>query len=127
VWGFATAAGGLAGIFDGPVQVNGNFSVTGAKSAVVPFPDGSNRRLYSLESPESWFEDFGSGHFVNGEAEVLLDAGFASVVNTDTYHVFITEYDDNNALYVTKRKHRFSGMRQIVQQGERHVQLQDRG
>jgi len=81
-----------------------NFSVLGgAKSAVVAFPDGSHRRLYCMESPECWFEDFGVGRLVNGQAKVKLDRDFSSVVNSDTYHVFITEYEDNNALYVTKR------------------------
>jgi hypothetical protein len=56
-----------------------------------------------VESPESWFEDFGFGELSNGEAEVRLDPGFRSVVNSDAYHVFITEYGDNNALYVAER------------------------
>jgi hypothetical protein len=94
---------GFAGLFEGRVLVTGDLDVFGAKSAVVPFPDGSHRRLYSMESPESWFEDFGIGHLVNGQAEVHLAADFASVVNSDSYHVFMTEYEDNNALYVTKR------------------------
>lgn len=95
---------GLAGLFFGAVTVHGNFNVLGgAKSAVVAFPDGSRRRLYCMESPECWFEDFGVGQLVNGQAEVQLDPDFSSVVNGDAYHVFITEYEDNNALYVTKR------------------------
>jgi len=56
-----------------------------------------------MESPESWFEDFGTGYLKNGQAEVPLDAEFASIVNRDDYHVFLSEYDDNNALYVTNR------------------------
>jgi hypothetical protein len=95
---------GFAGFFEGAVFVQGDFTVTGAKkSSVVPFPDGSRRRLYCMESPESWFEDFGIGNLVNGQAEVQLPPDFASVVNSDSYHVFLTEYEDNNALYVTKR------------------------
>jgi hypothetical protein len=101
IWGQSIS--GFAGVFDGTVQVNGALNVTGAKSAVVPFPDGSHRRLYSMESPESWFEDFGVGHLVNGQAEVQLADDFASVVNSESYHVFVTEYEDNNALYVTTR------------------------
>lgn len=58
---------------------------------------------YCMESPESWFEDFGFGEFVNGLAQIQLDPEFAAVVNSDAYHVFITEYDDNNALYVAQR------------------------
>jgi hypothetical protein len=50
-------AGAYAAAFYGPVIVSGNFTVVGgAKSAAVPHPDGSHRRLYCVESPESWFE-----------------------------------------------------------------------
>ena len=75
----------------------------GAKCAAVPFPDGSLRRLYSLESPESWFEDFGEARLVRGKAEVKLRADFAAVVKGD-YHVFITPYGDSNGLYVGARR-----------------------
>jgi hypothetical protein len=77
--------------------------VTGAKSAAVSFPDGSHRRLYCVESPENWFEDFGFGELSNGEARVPLDPGFSAIVEGEGYHVFITEYEGNNALYVTQR------------------------
>jgi len=98
----------FAGVFNGKVWaqslfVGADFSVVGPKSAVVPFPDGTQRRLYCMESPECWFEDFGTGELVDGQAQVQLDPGFAAVVVTDNYHVFLTEYEDNNALYVTAR------------------------
>ena len=55
-------ANAYAGAFYGRVIVGGDFTVVnGAKSAAVPHPDGTHRRLYCLESPESWFEDFGTG------------------------------------------------------------------
>jgi hypothetical protein len=92
---------GQAGVFDGDVTVNGRFVVNGTKSAAMPFPDGSHRLLYTLESPECWFEDFGMAKLTNGQAEVALDAGFATVINGDAYHVFVSEYGDNNGLYVT--------------------------
>ena len=92
-----------AGAFVGNVLIDGNLQVTGTKSAVVPFPDGSHRQLYCLESPESWFEDFGFGQLVNGQTQIHLDPDFVATVKNDSYHVFITEYEDNNALYVTKR------------------------
>jgi hypothetical protein len=112
------ASGSQAGFFAGDVvvssaslsvdhdlTVSGNFSVLspGIKSVVVPFPDGSHRQLYCMESPESWFEDFGSGHLTNGQAQIQLDPDFAATVSTDDYHVFIAEYDDNNGLFVTNR------------------------
>ena len=86
------------------LEVTGDLYVFGGtKSVVVPFPDGSHRQLYCMESPESWFEDFGSGHLTNGRAQIQLDPDFAATVRTDDYHVFIAEYDDNNALFVTNR------------------------
>jgi hypothetical protein len=99
------ASGGQAGFFAGTVVINGGLSVSGAKSAAVPFPDGSHRLLYCLESPDSWFEDFGFGRLTGGQAQIQLDPDFAATVNTDGYHVFITEYDDSNGLFVTNRTH----------------------
>jgi hypothetical protein len=97
-------SGGLAGLFEGNVNVHGDFLViSGVKSTVVPHPDGSHRQLYCMESPESWFEDFGEGKLTKGNARVQLDSGFASVVKTNTYHVFLTPYGDSNGLYVARR------------------------
>lgn len=101
LWG---ASQGLAGRFDGDVFVNGSFTQTGgSKSAAVPFPDGSLRRLYSVESPESWFEDFGEQKLVKGRAEVAIDPKFAAVVR-GPYHLFLTPYGDSKGLYVATRR-----------------------
>lgn len=105
IW--ARASRGLAGRFDGRTRVNGDFhvqgrfTVSGEKAAVVSFSDGSQHCLYAVESPESWFEDFGFGELVDGRATIQLDGDFVSVVSDEPYHVFITEYDENNSLYVT--------------------------
>jgi hypothetical protein len=64
-----------------------------------------------MESPENWFEDFGTGRLVNGQAQVQLEPGFASVAAADDYHVFLTEYEDNNGLYVTGRTSTGFGVR----------------
>jgi hypothetical protein len=56
-----------------------------------------------VESPESWFEDFGEAQLVDGKATVPLDPEFASIVKTDAYHVFLTPYGDSNGLYVSRR------------------------
>jgi hypothetical protein len=69
----------------------------------VPFADGTHRLLYAMESPESWFEDFGFGQLDNGVVEVRLEEIFQSVTSGDQYHVFLTEYGDDNGLYVTDR------------------------
>ena len=76
------AVGREAGSFAGDVDISGNLHVSqgvivhtnlevtgdpfvygGTKSVVVPFPDGSHRQLYCMESPESWFEDLWLGSF----------------------------------------------------------------
>jgi hypothetical protein len=95
---------GTAGLFIGSVIVQGNFTVVGgAKSAAVPHPDGSLRRLYALESPESYFEDFGEGQVTNGRGTVPLDRDFAAVVQADRYLVFLTPRGNSKGLYVSSR------------------------
>jgi hypothetical protein len=105
----------LAGLFVGDVYVSGrlivsplfahhaaareNFSIAFA----VPHRDGSHRLLYSMESPESWFEDFGEAKLTNGRAKVRLDPEFAGLVKTGSYHVFVTPYSNSNGLYVSNR------------------------
>jgi hypothetical protein len=97
---------GLAGRFDGAVQINGPLMVTGAKSAVVPHPDGSTRQLYCLESPESFFEDFGRARLVNGRATVSLDKDFAAITRSEQYDVFLTEYGESQGLFIAGRSPR---------------------
>ncbi|MBS9803139.1 hypothetical protein J4052_09200 [Bacillus toyonensis] len=86
------------------VFCSGNFAATGTKSALVPHPDGSHRTLYCMESPESWFEDFGIGKLVNGKAVVHLDPDFCEIVHSENYHVFITPEGDSKGLYVSKKE-----------------------
>ena len=94
---------GMAGLFFGNVRVVGNFDVfAGVKSAVVKVADGSLRRLYCVESPESWFEDFGEGRVVRGRATVRIDPGFAALVR-GPYHVFLTPYGESGGLFVSRR------------------------
>src|SRR5579884_1630041 len=70
-------------------------------SAAVPYPDGSYRVLYSVESPESWFEDFGHAQLVNGQATVPIARDFLPAVDTgQDYYVFLTPHGDSNGLYV---------------------------
>ncbi len=114
--GGAAVAGAIAGQLSGPfnlynsvpgapgnLYVQGNLTVSGAKSATVPHPDGSHRLLYCVESPESWFEDFGEGTITGGKATVALDPDFAAVVDTSKLHVFLTPHDTTHHLAVTAR------------------------
>lgn len=93
----------FAGLFFGNVQVQGDFTVTGNKSAVVPHPDGTHRRLYCVESPENWFEDFGSGTLVAGRASIAIDKTFAKLVTCKDYHVFLTPEGDCKGLYIQRK------------------------
>jgi hypothetical protein len=102
VWG--SSSSGFAGVFDGKVRINGDLTIDGANSNAVRVGDGSLRRLYPIESPENWFEDFGFGRLENGYARVDLDEMFASVIAGASYHVFLSQYDGNDGLYVTERE-----------------------
>ena len=94
---------GFAGGFEGNVFVRGSVTIFGLKAAAVPHPDGSHRVLYAVESPESWFEDFGRARLVEGQAQVELDPDFAAVAHTEgeDYHVFLTPEGASNGLYVS--------------------------
>jgi hypothetical protein len=96
---------GVAGFFFGDVTVTGSLNLMGAvnKSVAVRVRDGSYRRLYSMESPESWFEDFGEGSLQRGRATVRLPADFAPLIRTTQYHVFVTPYGNCGGLFVSNR------------------------
>ncbi len=126
VYGGTAVPGGYAGGFAGPVLVVGDFTATGGtKSAAVPHPDGTHRRLYCLESPESLFEDFGEARLVGGRAEVKLDPDFAAVVHNDKYFAFLTEVGDSGGLYVAGQRVR--GPRQGLGIGRFQLLLSGRG
>jgi hypothetical protein len=94
---------GVAAMFFGNVQIlHGGLQVSGPKSALVPHRDGTHRQLYCMESPESWFEDFGETSLHNGVRKVKLDRDFAALVHTTKYQVFLSSYD-RVQLYVSKR------------------------
>jgi hypothetical protein len=96
-----------AGVFQGDVIVSGRLYVLQPpKAAVVPHPDGTRRALCAMESPESWFEDFGRAEVIDGHARVELDGDFAALVRTDDYHVFVTAEGESNGLYVSVRTER---------------------
>jgi hypothetical protein len=96
--------GGTAGLFYGNVTIKGSLKAS-VKNAIVQFPDGSQRLLTCMESPEVWFEDFGEGTLTRGRAEIRIDPDFAGIVNLAlTYHVFLTPHDSKiKGLAVTAR------------------------
>jgi len=53
------------------------------------------RALYTEESSEVWFTDYGFGKLHNGRARILLDPTFAQTVSVDEpYHVFLQARGD---------------------------------
>ena len=92
-----------AGYFQGNLAVDGQI-VARIKDAIVPFPDGSKRVLHCMESPEHWFEDFGSARLTRGRVTVKLDADFAKVVTLNGYRVFLTPEGDCQGLYVRSKR-----------------------
>ncbi len=120
VVGITEAAIGYAGFFEAPIGAvpffasgaHGNCTVdgsgdlicTGSKSAAVPLPDNRWVRLYAVESPENWFEDFGSGQLSDGSAVITLEPTFAQTVNTGAdYRVFPVPNGDCKGLYVAEK------------------------
>lgn len=99
----ANSISGTAGIFDGPVIINGSLTVSGIKSAAVPGADGEPRRMYCLESPVSYFEDFGRVKLSRGRATVRLDREFAGTVVAADYDVVLTPYGDCHGVCVVER------------------------
>jgi hypothetical protein len=87
------------------VDVKGNLACSGTKSAVVAL-DGGKRKvaLSAIESPQNWFEDFGSARLVNGVAVVRLDPDFIQAVNAEMdYKVFPVPDGDCKGLYVANK------------------------
>jgi hypothetical protein len=57
--------------------------------------------LYAVESPQNWFEDFGSGQLASGTVRVTLDDTFAEAANTGVeYHVFLTPRNECEGRFV---------------------------
>jgi len=87
----------------GTTHVYGDLQVTGTKNNVVNTETHGQRLLYAMESPENWFEDFGSARLTAGEATVTIEPMFAETVNlNEEYHVFLTPLGDC-ALYVAEK------------------------
>ncbi|NQY28400.1 MAG: hypothetical protein HRT69_02905 [Flavobacteriaceae bacterium] len=82
--------------------VDGNFAVVnGTKSGSVPTSKG-NQLVYSMESPEIWFEDFGTGKLINGQVHINLDELFhETIIINDKHpmHVFIQEQGNSNGVF----------------------------
>jgi hypothetical protein len=105
VYGFSSSGVGVVGHSTGPFAgfFIGNLLVYGGtKSAAVPFPDGTHRTLFCMESPDNWFEDFGAAKLKGGHVVVRLDADFAKVIKPP-YKVFLTPEGECRGLSVRRK------------------------
>lgn len=85
------------------ITESGDLNCNGTKSSVVQI-DEVQRRFYAMESPEVWFEDFGTASLEEGEKSIEVDPQFAQTVNMDEdYHVFVTPLGNCNGLYVAEK------------------------
>jgi hypothetical protein len=74
-----------------------------------------------MESPEHWFEDFGSARLQSGRAIVNLDADFAKVIKRGDYRVFVTPEGDCGGLYLRRKSATSFEVRELT--GHSHVDL----
>ena len=101
-YGYGLTAGGVVKYCY--IDNEGNIVCSGSKSAAVPLPDNRWVKLYAVESPENWFEDFGSGQLSAGSAVIALEPTFAATVNSNAdYHVFLTPNGNSQGLYVASK------------------------
>ena len=98
------STGDYSGTLHAGTLVATNLMVSGSKNAVVPVADNKVALLYAVESPENWFEDFGSGQLRHGVAEIEIDPQYGKTVNTGVaYHVFLTPNANCRGLYVARK------------------------
>jgi hypothetical protein len=109
---YGQSAKSYSGYFAGDVFVAKTITAS-VKNAVVPFPDGSQRLLHCMESPEHWFEDFGSAKLKSGRVTIQLDRDFAKVVKLGGYHVFLTPEGDCQGLYVRSKRGKVFEVREM--------------
>lgn len=88
VYGYAAGGGGI----NYGVYCSGDFTCSGTKAATVKTSKGP-RELYSQESPDNWFEDFGKAAIHGGICKVSVADDYAEAVTIDAQHplhAFIT-------------------------------------
>ncbi len=110
VYGYASATSGTTyGVYGRApsatgygVYSEGNFAVTGTKSAVVDSSAGPTE-MYSEEGTEVWFTDYGNARLEEGATWVELDEEFLELVTVDEdnpLRVFIQLEGDAHGVYV---------------------------
>ena len=95
---------GGGGAFGAPSGFYGLVCTGGTKSCAIMTSDGVTG-MFSMESPEVWFEDIGGGELINGKAHIELDDLFLETVTIDNDHpmrVFVQPNGMCNGLVVVK-------------------------
>jgi len=90
----------------GGTRIQGDLCVTGAKNAIVRTSRGMTK-VYSEESAEVWFTDYGRARLNAGSCHVELTPLFLETVTVsdkDQMMVFLQEEGDSNGLVVTPGK-----------------------
>jgi hypothetical protein len=84
------------------IDTSANLECSGAvEGQVTPDVDGTVRAMYAMQSPEVWFEHFGSSTLHNGSAHISLEPLFGGTVNSGVeYHVFLTPKGECEGLYI---------------------------
>lgn len=89
--------------FGHPMYVNGSLTVSGTKSRSVNTKDYGERLLYAYETPSPMFGDVGEGEIAeDGYAYILIEPMFAQTIQSDSYHVFITSYSEDDVKVVER-------------------------
>lgn len=86
------------------VYYSGGLAGSGIKSAIVRTTDGP-KAVYCQESPGIWFEDFGSGSIVNGQAMLMIPEDYLQTVTISQAHpmkVFISPTDNLGNYWIEK-------------------------
>lgn len=86
------------------MDVTGNLFCTGTLGAAAKINSKRQVGLYSVQSPENWIEDFGTGTLFGGVVTINLDPTFARTISSKAdYHVFLTPAGECEGLYVAGR------------------------
>jgi hypothetical protein len=97
----------VQGVFNQFCNINtdGVLFCSGSVSTVAPVGESQRQvALHAVQSPQNWFEDFGSAHLEGGVGRIPLEPTFAQTVNTaSNYHVFLTPDGECRGLYVTNK------------------------
>jgi hypothetical protein len=92
--------------WSGVTQFKINGTGTMPAACTVPDLNGNQVEMYSSESPDFVFNDFGGGDLINGKAHIDLDPIYAKSVIIDDKHplrVFIQLEGDCKGVYVTNK------------------------